>query len=159
LQKGHAVSFADLDHDGDQDVFEVIGGAYPGDTYQSVLFENPGHGHHWLSLELRGVKSNRAALGAKVKVTVKTQGGTRDLHRVISAGGSFGDSPFRLHLGLGDALAMQAVTIHWPATGQTQSLVGLQLDRFYRVSEGVQQVENLPRKSFALKGAAKSSHH
>ena len=42
LQKGHAVAFADFDRDGDEDVFEVIGGAYEGDLATSVLFENPG---------------------------------------------------------------------------------------------------------------------
>ena len=37
VQKGHAVSFADFDNDGDQDVFEVMGGAYEGDLYQNAL--------------------------------------------------------------------------------------------------------------------------
>jgi hypothetical protein len=158
LQKGHAVSFADLDHDGDQDVFEVIGGAYPGDTYQSVLFENPGHGHHWLSLELRGVKSNRSALGAKVKVTVKTQDGTRDLHRVISAGGSFGDSPLRLHVGLGDATAIQAVTIHWPVSGETQTLSTLRPNQSYLVIEGATSAQVITRKRLTWQKAATHRH-
>lgn len=43
LQKGHAVSFADFDRDGDEDIFEVVGGAFPGDAYMSVLLENPGN--------------------------------------------------------------------------------------------------------------------
>ena len=158
LQKGHAVSFADLDHDGDEDIFEVIGGAYPGDTYQSVLFENPGHGNHWLSLELRGVKTNRSAIGARVSVKVKTKEGTRTIHRVVNAGGSFGDSPFRLHVGLGDAAAMQDVTIHWPTSGQTQTLRGLRMDEFYRVSEGASAAEAVTRKRLTWQSAATHRH-
>ena len=47
IQKGHGISFADIDNDGDQDIYIVLGGAYDGDFYQNVLFENPGHGHRW----------------------------------------------------------------------------------------------------------------
>ena len=42
LQKGHGVVFADFDHDGDQDIFEQMGGSYAGDKYADALYENPG---------------------------------------------------------------------------------------------------------------------
>jgi hypothetical protein len=48
LQKGHGVSFADWDCDGDLDLFVECVGAYPGDQAYNVLFQNPGHGRHWL---------------------------------------------------------------------------------------------------------------
>ena len=44
LQKGHGVAFGDLDHDGDQDVYQVMGGAFEGDVAHNVLYENPGMG-------------------------------------------------------------------------------------------------------------------
>src|SRR4029450_5041860 len=47
LQKGHAVGFGDFDGDGDQDVFEEMGGAYLADKAYSTLYRNPGSGHHW----------------------------------------------------------------------------------------------------------------
>jgi hypothetical protein len=159
LQKGHGVSFGDVDNDGDQDVFEVIGGAYPGDAYQSALFENPGHGQHWLSLELRGVKTNALALGARVRVSVKTPTGARDIHRTVSAGGSFGASPFRLHIGLGDALAVSEVEIRWPVSGQTQRLRGLALNQHYRVREGDEKAVAAPLKRLALTGGGKPPQH
>ncbi|MHB1557940.1 MAG: FG-GAP-like repeat-containing protein, partial [Isosphaeraceae bacterium] len=52
LQKGHGVSFANWDNDGDLDLFAVMGGAFPGDRASNVLFQNPGHGGHWLNVKL-----------------------------------------------------------------------------------------------------------
>ena len=60
LQKGHAVVFADLDNDGDQDVFEQLGGAFPGDKFFDALFENPGFKNHWLTIQLVGKQTNRS---------------------------------------------------------------------------------------------------
>ena len=57
LQKGHGVAFADLDRDGDQDVFEDMGGAFPGDGFGHALFRNPGFGNHWIEVKLVGVRS------------------------------------------------------------------------------------------------------
>lgn len=136
LQKGHAISFGDLDNDGDQDIYAVMGGAYTSDHFYHVLFENPGHGNHWITLKLEGVKSNRAALGARIKVIVETQKGERAIYKTVSTGGSFGASPLRQEIGLGQAMSIKAVEIFWPVTGQTQTLKNLALDQFYRVREG-----------------------
>ena len=65
LQKGHGVSFADWDCDGDLDLFCVLGGAFPGDQAYNVLFQNPGHGRHWLKVKLVGTRTNRSAIGAR----------------------------------------------------------------------------------------------
>ena len=77
LQKGHGIAFADLDHDGDQDIYQVMGGALEGDTYRNVLFENPGHGNGWVKLKLIGEKANRAAIGARLKLTFVDSGKKR----------------------------------------------------------------------------------
>ena len=67
-----------------------------GDAHAFRLFENPGHANDWLGLNLVGVRSNRAAIGARIKVTVQSADGTRrEIHRTVSSGGSFGASPLR----------------------------------------------------------------
>jgi hypothetical protein len=136
IQKGHGVSFADLDNDGDEDVYVVMGGAFTGDTARNALFLNPGNTNHWLKLQLTGVKANRMAIGARVKVTVQTPAGPRELHRTISSGGSFGSNPFRCEIGLANATAVTSVEIRWPGSNTKEVLKGLELDQMYTVHEG-----------------------
>ena len=83
LQKGHGVSCADWDRDGDVDVFIEMGGVFKGDRYHNILFQNPGQGNHWLTVKLRGQKTNRAALGARIKV-VTVGDHPRTIYRHVS---------------------------------------------------------------------------
>jgi len=148
LQKGHGISFADLDHDGDQDIYQVLGAAFEGDVYRNVLFENPGHGNHWLTLLLQGESSNRDGIGARIRVRVETGTGEgRDIHLTVGSGGSFGSSPLRQEIGLGAAAAIEYVEIVWPTSGNKQRFDGLAMDRAYRVLEGdsALQAVQLPR--------------
>ncbi|MBV9849678.1 MAG: CRTAC1 family protein, partial [Armatimonadetes bacterium] len=136
LQKGHGIAFGDLDNSGQQDVFEVMGGAYEGDTAHDCLYVNPGSHNHWVTLKLEGVRCNRIALGAQICVTAATPQGERKVYRTVSTGGSFGNNPLRQEVGLGDATAITAVTIQWPGSGTVQVVRGVGLDQFYRVREG-----------------------
>jgi hypothetical protein len=135
LQKGHGVGFADLDNDGDQDVFIVLGGAYPGDRARSALFLNPGNKNHWLKIKLEGSRSNRAAIGARIKVSVTTPDGRRSVYKTVNSGGSFGSSPLLQEIGLGNASAITSVEIFWPSSGIRQNLTELALDHAYRIRE------------------------
>ena len=135
LQKGHAISFADLDHDGDQDVYAVMGGAFQGDVFHNVLFENPGYGHRWITLRLEGTASNRSAIGARIQVTVAEESTTRTIHRVVSTGGSFGASSLQQEIGLGAADAIQEITVRWPS-GTTQQFTGVSMNQIVRLVEG-----------------------
>ena len=150
LQKGHGVSFGDIDNDGDQDIYTVMGGWYSGDVYQNLLFLNPGHGNRWITLLLEGVKTNRMALGARIKVTVETEEGDRDVHATLTSGGSFGASSLQQEIGLGLATGIKAVEVYWPVTGKTQTLSNLSLDGFYRIREGEARAVPLERPSFEL---------
>jgi hypothetical protein len=148
LQKGHAIAFGDINNSGTQDIYSVVGGAVETDHYHNQLFANPGHGNNWLKLKLEGVKTNRAAIGARIKVVIRTDEGERAIHRTIGSGGSFGASPMRQEIGLGQARNIKGVEIFWPVTGLTQVVTGLELNRFYHVREGAAAPSLVELKSF-----------
>lgn len=137
LQKGHGVAFADWDRDGDQDLFLESGGATPGDKAHNVLFQNPGSGHHWLTVRLVGTKTNRAALGARIRVEASTPGGgVLSLYRTITAGSSFGGNPLACTIGLGQAGTIRSLEVDWPTSGLRQDISSIPVDRSVEITEG-----------------------
>ncbi|HVR36770.1 MAG TPA: VCBS repeat-containing protein, partial [Methylomirabilota bacterium] len=157
LQKGHAVAFADLDRDGDQDVYASLGGAYSGDVYRNVLFENPGTTNGWLGLKLVGTRSNRGAIGARVRATLHGSEGERVVHRVVGSGGSFGANPLEVHVGMGEAETAD-IEIEWPASGTQQRFTALEQGGMYRIREGETREESVPLKPIAFKKPAEGHH-
>jgi hypothetical protein len=157
LQKGHGIAFGDIDNDGDQDVYSVVGGVFAGDHYPNQLLANPGHGNHWLKLELNGVTSNRAAIGARIKVVVSTESRERALYKTITNGSSFGASPLRQEFGLGSAERIVRVEILWPVTGVTQVVEDLEIDRFYRINEDVTEATLIHVARFQLPSVSEAN--
>ncbi len=163
LQKGHGVAFGDLDRDGDQDLFEQMGGAFPFDAYGNVLYENPGSGadggHRWIVLRLTGTKANRIGLGARIAVTVRRGEATRTIHHVVGTGGSFGANSLQAEIGLGDAESIEEITIRWPGSGTVQRFREVAMDAAYRATEGEAALERLPYEPIDLPDAAAGSGH
>ena len=159
LQKGHGVSFADLDHDGDQDIYAVIGGAYTGDVYTNVLYGNPGNGNRWIKLSLLGQKTNRLALGARIKMIVSDGRVDREIHRTVSAGGSFGASPFRQEIGLGKADEIRRVEVLWPVSGQRQTFRNLESNHGYVLREGETEATPWPLKDMMFQAEREKIEH
>ncbi|HTF18780.1 MAG TPA: CRTAC1 family protein, partial [Chryseolinea sp.] len=137
LQKGHGVSFADMDNDGDQDIYTDMGGAFPGDAYQNSFFLNPGQGdNHWIVLSLEGRSSNRAAIGTRVKITFKENGVQRSVYRDVNSGGSFGSSPHRREIGVGKTTVIDEIEITWSGGRNTEVFNNVKTNQFLRIIEG-----------------------
>jgi hypothetical protein len=153
MHKGHGVAFADLDNDGDEDIAFKVGGATPGDAHAFRLFENPGHRNDWLGLNLVGVRSNRAAIGARIKVTVETAaGGRREIHRTVGSGGSFGASPLEQHVGLGRAARIAELEIKWPASGTRQVFTDVAKNQVIEIREMDDRYNAIDRTRLPLGG-------
>lgn len=164
LQKGHGVSFGDLDHDGDQDIHVVMGGAYSGDVYPNLIYENPGNDNAWITLECRATSGNPNAIGARIEVVVERPDGTlRSIHRVVSSGGSFGSSSYRQEIGLGDATRVVVIRIRWPGASLPEVVTDVPTNQAVSVVEGTGRATPSLHERIRLGGAAPSSgdheHH
>ncbi len=136
LQKGHGVACGDWDRDGDADIFLEAGGAAPGDRAHNVLFQNPGSGHHWLTVKLRGVRTNRAALGARIRVAAESaDGSVASIYRTITTGSSFGGNPLACTIGLGRAVRIRELRVDWPTSRSRQIFRDVPLDRSIAIIE------------------------
>jgi hypothetical protein len=129
-----------------------MGGAYKGDKYANVLYENPGFGNHWLAVVCVGTTSNRSAIGARIRAEIVDGGTRRNVYRTVGSGGSFGCNPLRQHLGLGKAARVETLEVFWPTTGETQTFREVDLDQVVTVTEG--QDELVTRKPTPTRFAA-----
>lgn len=150
LQKGHGVSFADLDNDGDQDVYVQLGGAYPGDRFNDALFINPGFAGNSVTIQAVGEQSNRCAIGTRLELVIEADGQERSIFHTIGSGGSFGGNPLRQAIGVGSAEVVKSLRVQWPASGQLQEFTNVPVDRAYRIVEGAAAPEPLQLQPFAV---------
>ena len=125
VSRGLAVG--DLFNDGNIDVVvEDLTGA-------PMILRNAGiPGRHWVSFELAGTKSNRLAIGARVKITA---GGMTQTEEIHSGGSYLSQNDLRVHFGLAAAKKIESVEIRWPS-GKVETMKDLDADKFYSVLEG-----------------------
>jgi hypothetical protein len=158
LQKGHGVVFADFDHDGDQDIFEEMGGAFTGDKAHNVFYENPGFGNHWLTMKLVGVRSNRSAIGARIRIEIEENGMRRSVYKHVNSGGTFGANPLRQTIGLGKASRVEVLEVFWPTTGETQTWTNVRVDQAIQIVEGEPSYSTLALTPIRLGRSAGQGH-
>ena len=152
LQKGHGVSFADIDNDGDQDLYVQTGGQLPGDHYHDALFENPGFNHHWITVKLTGRQSNRSAIGARIHVRIVEDSRERSIYRYVNSGGSFGCNPLRQNIGLGKAERIESIEVYWPTSDLTQTFSDVPMDQSIEIAEGDTRYRSIPLRQFTIGG-------
>ncbi|HEY8670532.1 MAG TPA: CRTAC1 family protein, partial [Terriglobales bacterium] len=158
LHKGHGVAFADFQNDGQEDIVAEIGGAVPGDRHAIRLFENPGNGNDWITVRLVGVKSNRVAIGARIKVTVENESHERrSIYRTVGSGGSFGASPLQQHIGLGKNAKIVSLETWWPASDTRQIFRDVGNNQFIEIKEFANSYTQLERTRVRLGGKLRSA--
>jgi len=132
LGKGHGVTFADFDGDGDLDLYAGLGGHYDGDIWPNSLYRNDGESGHFLEVETLGTTSNRDGIGARVAVF----SGSHQVYAEVASGYGFGSSnPLRLHLGLGERDVADRLEVRWPS-GLQQAWEDLPTNCVLRITEG-----------------------
>jgi hypothetical protein len=125
------VAFADFDNDGWMDILVANNGDPP------LLLHNSGNSNHFVNFRLVGTKSNRDAMGARIRITA---GGTSQLREIAGGGSYLSQSDLRANFGLGKATIVDDVEVSWPS-GQKQSFHNVAGDKFYLVQEGREQLD------------------
>lgn len=119
-------AFGDIDNDG---AVEVL---INNQNEPPTLLKRSGlSGNNWILLKLEGVRSNRGAVGARVRVTA---GGRTQIDEVRSGGSYLSQNDPRLHFGLGRASRIERLEIDWPS-GVRQVRRDLSVNRVVVVRE------------------------
>jgi len=158
LHKGHGIAFADLDRSGREAIVAEIGGAVPSDKHTMRVFQGHVNTNGWINVRLIGVKSNRAAIGAEIKVTVADSAGAlRTIYRTVGDTSSFGSNPMEQHIGLGPDAHIASLEVWWPASNTRQKFKDVARDQFLSIKEFETTYNRLERRPFQLGGAAASA--
>ncbi|HEX5323458.1 MAG TPA: CRTAC1 family protein, partial [Capsulimonadaceae bacterium] len=124
---GRGLAIGDYDNDGRMDVLVVDSEGKP-----LLLHNETPNAGHWLIVRLVGVKSNRDGLGALIRVTA----GDLKLVRLCQTDGSYmSASDKRVHIGLGQASAVQSLAVQWPG-GHVDKLTNITADQIITIVEG-----------------------
>jgi hypothetical protein len=124
---GRGLGIADFDNDGKLDIYQTNA------DQDTILYRNASEGvGNWVQFRLTGTKSNRDAIGARIKITA---GGLTQIREVDGGNGYAGQSTKRAHFGLGAAKTIDAVEIRWP-NGKWEKITPPAINALAKVTEG-----------------------
>jgi hypothetical protein len=134
-KSSRGAAFGDFDNDGDVDALVMNMNEPP-----SLLRNDTSGANHWIAVSLEGTSSNRAGIGATIRVTA---GGRVQARAVLSQSSYYSMDDLRAHFGLGAATRVERIDIVWP-NGAAESATGIAADRIVRFVEG-KGVQEQPR--------------
>jgi hypothetical protein len=132
---GRTVVSGDVDNDGDLDLLVTNNG-----QGVELLRNDGGNRSNALLLRLVGTKSNRNAIGARIRLTA---GGRTQIREVTSGSSYLGQNDPRVHVGLGDSTIVDRVEIRWPS-GRTEVVLNVVANQLVVIREGAGVVESNP---------------
>lgn len=119
-------AFGDFDNDGDVDV--IVNNM---DGPPTLLRNDGGNKNNWLMVKCLGTRSNRSAIGTRVKVT---SGGRGQIDEVMSGSSYYSQNDLRLHFGLGQAKKVESIEMSWPS-GLKENLKDLSVNQLLIIQE------------------------
>lgn len=132
VQSSRGCAFGDFDNDGDIDVLVMNMNEPPSLLRNDYLSRQSRGSNNWLSLKLIGTKSNRSAIGARVRLTTGAHLQTQEL---TSQSSYYSHNDPRLHFGLGSNQVVDRIEIRWP-NGQTEAIKEIKANQILTVKEG-----------------------
>jgi hypothetical protein len=135
----HGIAFSDYNHSGNQSFYGSFGGFYWGTRCEAHLYQNRGSGKHALEIRLIGTRSNRDAIGARLRVHV----GNSTIYKSLDGGTGFGSMNSRtLHVGLGPFRMVRQLEIDWPS-GVRQTFTHIPGDQCVQIVEGSAKLRSI----------------
>jgi enediyne biosynthesis protein E4 len=133
---GRGAAFGDYDNDGDVDVFIV------NNCGEGVLLRNDGgNKNNWLELKLVGTKSNRSAIGARIKMV---SGNVSQIREVNNQSSYLSQNSLIQHFGLAKFTKVDTLNIQWPS-GLNQQFLNIPINERIEITEGVKSINNLEK--------------
>lgn len=130
----YGCAFGDYDNDGFEDL-AVATCRYSGVNRNDLLYHNDGNSNNWITIKLIGTTSNKAAIGARIKVKATINGTSVWQMREISAQSSYcGQNDMRAHFGLGDADSIESIEVIWPS-GLEEAFTATAANQFLTITE------------------------
>jgi enediyne biosynthesis protein E4 len=131
---GRGCAFGDFDNDGDVDV--LVNNL---DGPPTLLRNDTRTRNNSLVIKCVGTRSNRSAIGTRVKMT---SGGHSQIDEVMSGSSYYSQNDLRLHFGIGRATKADAVELSWPS-GAKETVRDLPANHRVVVQEGKGVVSSL----------------
>jgi len=128
---GRGAAFADFDNNGNMDVIVANN-----DDPPLLLHNGGGTGNHFVNFKLIGRKSNRDAMGARLRLRA---GGISQIREIAGGGSYLSQSDLRAHFGMGRAARADSLEVFWPS-GVRQTFRDIAADGFYVIDEGSDQL-------------------
>ena len=136
-QCSRGAAYCDYDNDGDLDILVINL-----DDTPTLLRNDASSRNNWINLKLRGTKSNRDAIGARIKLVTGDQVQYRE---VVCGGNYLSQNDSRAHFGLSGGKVIDRIEVHWPS-GATSDLTEIKANQFLIITENQQQREGVERK-------------
>jgi len=121
-------AFGDFNNDGGVDI--VVSNVH--DTPDLLRLDNPHPGNHWIMVRLVGTRSNRSAIGARVRCVVQ---GSIQTEEVRGGGSYLSQNDLRVHFGLGEASLIDRLEVRWP-NGLEEEWTRVHANRIVTLKEG-----------------------
>ena len=129
---GRGVAFADFDNDGAVDIVIANNGDPP-----TLLHNGAAKGAHFINLKLVGTKSNRDAMGARIRIQA---GGSSQIREIAGGGSYLSQSDLRANFGVGKTKIAESIDVTWPS-GSRQTFTKVEADHFYLIEEGGRELK------------------
>src|SRR3989454_4913445 len=134
-------AFGDFDNDGDVDIVVNTVNDFP----QLLRFDSRTE-NNWIKVKLIGTKSNRSAIGARLKCVTRAPGETKPHEQIdeVRSGGSYiSQNDLRIHFGIGKAEKVEVLEIRWPS-GQVDTIKDIKANQLIFVKEGEGIARTMP---------------